>query len=94
LPSNTALFDLDRAPFPWHVRTCRPGDRIVPLGMNGGKKVKEIFIDSKVPISQRRQTPLVFSGDTLIWVCGLRTSQLARVDAGSTRIVTAIYTGI
>jgi len=90
---NTAFFDLDKAPFPWHVRTFRSGDRIVPLGMSGSKKVKELFIDNKIPFHRRRQNPLVFSGDTLIWVCGLRTSQLAKVDGASSRIISAVFTG-
>lgn len=91
LPSNTTCFDLDKVPFPWLVRTFRPGDRIVPLGMNGGKKVKEIFIDSKIPLPQRQQIPLIFSGDTLIWVCGLRSSELAKVDSSSSRFIRAVF---
>ena len=90
LPPDHACFDLDRAPFPWRVRTFRAGDRIVPLGMNGSKKVKEIFIEAKVPLSRRRTIPLLFSGDTLIWVCGLRTSNLARVDDSSSRFISAV----
>lgn len=89
--SGTAFFDLDKAPFPWHVRTSRPGDRMVPLGMCGSKKVKDIFIDEKIPFAIRRRTPLLFSGDTLIWLCGLRSSQPARIDATSTSIVKAEY---
>ncbi|HTP66172.1 MAG TPA: tRNA lysidine(34) synthetase TilS, partial [Geobacteraceae bacterium] len=37
---DTACFDADAAPFPWLLRTSRGGDRIVPLGMTGHKKVK------------------------------------------------------
>lgn len=90
---NTAFFDLDKAPFPWHVRTFQNGDRIIPLGMNGSKKVKEIFIDAKIPLSRRRRIPLVFSGETLIWLCGLRTSQIARIDDTTSSIISADFTG-
>jgi tRNA(Ile)-lysidine synthase len=45
-------------------------------------------MEAKIPLPRRRQIPLLFSGDTLIWVCGLRTSDHAKVDASSTRIVT------
>lgn len=88
-----AWFDMDKAPFPWRVRTFRDGDRIVPFGMSGSKKVKEIFIGSKIPLPQRRQIPLVFSGDILLWICGLRTSQLARVDSSSSNIISAVFSG-
>lgn len=91
LASNTALIDPERNPFPWHVRTFRNGDRIVPFGMTGSKKVKEIFIDAKVPLSRRRNTPLLFCGDTLLWVCGLRFSQLARLDDTSGLAIKAVF---
>jgi tRNA(Ile)-lysidine synthase len=91
LAADTALFNPDRTPFPWHVRLFQNGDRIVPFGMAGSKKVKELFIDAKVPRSQRRSIPLLFCGDTLLWVCGLRTSQLARLDDTSGRAIKAVF---
>lgn len=90
-PPGAALLDPAKAPFPWLVRTFRAGDRIVPFGMSGSRKVKDIFIDAKIPLSQRRSIPLVFSGGTLIWVCGLRSSDLARIDGSSARVVKAFF---
>jgi tRNA(Ile)-lysidine synthase len=78
-------------PFPWHVRTFRPGDRIQPLGMSGRKKVKDIFIDGKVPPARRARTALLFCGDELIWVVGLRTSHTARLDTHSSLVVKAVF---
>jgi tRNA(Ile)-lysidine synthase len=88
---TSAFFDGDKMPFPWHVRTFRPGDRIRPLGMSGRKKVKDVFIDCKIPLSQRRRTALLFCGDELIWIVGLRTSQLARVGNLSSLVVSAFF---
>ncbi len=76
-PATTAYFDLDQAPFPWRVRTFRPGDRFSPFGMGGHKKVKELFIDAKIPFSLRCRIPLLFCGDTLLWVGGMRRSSAA-----------------
>jgi tRNA(Ile)-lysidine synthase len=76
-------------PFPWTVRTFRPGDRLVPSGMTGRKKVKDLFIDEKVPRSLRSAVPLVFSGDTLFWVAGVRTAASSTAfaeDSASARI--------
>jgi len=89
--ARTAYFDPERAPFPWVVRTFRPGDRIQPLGMNGRKKVKNLFIDEKIPLARRALTALLFSGEELIWVVGLRTSQLSRVDTRSAQVVKAVF---
>lgn len=78
-----AQFDLEKAPLPWLIRSYQPGDRIKPVGMTGSKKVKDLFIEKKIPLSQRRQIPLLFSGNRLIWVCGVRLSAdvLAGEDA-------------
>ncbi|GAM11358.1 tRNA(Ile)-lysidine synthase [Geobacter sp. OR-1] len=66
------LVDLAEFPLPWVVRGFLPGDRIAPRGLNGHKKVKEIFIDAKIPRSLRARIPLFFSGERLFWVAGLR----------------------
>ena len=89
--SDTAWFDLERVPFPWHARTFRDGDRMTPLGMTGSKKVKDIFIDAKVPRSQRAKIPLIFSTSNLIWVCGLRTSCHSRINTPSSGIIKGEY---
>ncbi|WP_306532793.1 tRNA lysidine(34) synthetase TilS [Geobacter sp.] len=87
LPPERACFDLDSAPFPWVVRGFRPGDRIRPLGMTGTRKVKDLFIDEKVPLGLRRLVPLVFSNGELVWVCGFRTGHPACVTEKTVRTV-------
>ncbi|MDA8428357.1 MAG: tRNA lysidine(34) synthetase TilS [Geobacteraceae bacterium] len=89
--ADIAYFDLDRCPFPWHVRTFLPGDRIQPLGMTGRKKLKNLFIDSKIPLSQRSRIPLIFCGAELMWACGLRRSQHACLDSSSARIIRVVF---
>lgn len=81
---GSAFLDPASTPFPWLVRTFRPGDRIVPLGMSGRKKVKDVFIDRKIPLSERRCTPLLFCGDELIWIAGICVSESSRFDKSST----------
>ncbi|MBT1070484.1 tRNA lysidine(34) synthetase TilS [Pelotalea chapellei] len=91
LNQNIACFDLEKVPFPWQVRTFRSGDRMTPLGMTGSKKVKDIFIDAKIPLPQRRRLPLVFCGTTLIWLCGLRTSQKSLINDQESVIIIGEY---
>lgn len=79
--------DLDKTPFPWLIRTFRSGDRMTPLGMHGRKKVKDIFIDRKIPLSERRRIPLLLSGDDLIWIAGVCASELCRIDSRSGAVV-------
>jgi tRNA(Ile)-lysidine synthase len=88
-PAATAYFDLDKAPFPWRIRAFRPGDRIYPFGMTGQKKVKELFIDTKIPVALRPLIPLLFCGDTLLWVGGIRRSNMACLREGTKVIIRA-----
>lgn len=41
------------------IRTRRAGDRFSPCGMNGSKKVKQYFIDNKIPKQQRNRIPII-----------------------------------
>jgi tRNA(Ile)-lysidine synthase len=87
-----AFIDIDAAPFPWVMRGFSAGDRILPLGMSGHKKVKNIFIDLKIPIADRQRNPLIFSGEKLIWVCGLALSATSRVTPKTKAVVRVAIT--
>jgi tRNA(Ile)-lysidine synthase len=48
---------------PLVLRNLRPGDRV-----RGGKKLKEILIDRKIPRAERRLLPLLARGDIVVWM--------------------------
>jgi tRNA(Ile)-lysidine synthase len=81
--AHTLLLDRSAAPFPWSIRTFHSGDRMVPLGMSGSKKVKNIFIDKKIPQSKRRRIPLLFCDNSLLWIAGVCCSELCRITTRS-----------
>jgi len=91
--SGSVCFDLGTTPFPWLVRTFRPGDRIRPFGMSGRKKVKDIFIDRKIPASERRRIPLLFCADDLIWIAGVCASESTRFNAPAASVVRVSWNG-
>ena len=49
------------------VRTWRPGDRLA----GRQKKVQDVFVDAKVPRSEREAWPLVVRGDEVVAIPGL-----------------------
>ncbi len=67
------------------LRNFRPGDRFRPLGMAGHKKLKDLFIERKVPRSRRRTLPLLLVGEEILWVPGCARSDFARLgpDTGA-----------
>lgn len=54
------------------VRNRKPGDKIKLK--NFTKKVKDIFIDSKVPKHLRDEIPILQCKDDIIWITGLKRS--------------------
>lgn len=57
------------------VRTRKNGDKMRVKGMKGHKKVKDIFIDEKIPLQFRDHWPVVEdSQGTILWLPGLKKS--------------------
>jgi len=82
-----ACFDGDALRYPLRVRSRMPGDSIRPLGLNGTKKVQDMFVDAKVPRSRRDGIPLLLDGEgRVLWIPGIRRSDraLVREDTRST----------
>ena len=62
--------------FPLRVRNRNNGDKIYIKGLNGSKKIKDIFIDEKIDKDLRDNYPIVVdSNDTIVWLPGLKKSK-------------------
>lgn len=57
------------------VRAAQPGDRMEPYGMEGSKKLQDIFTDLKIPKAQRENWPVVECGGEIIWIPGYRIAR-------------------
>jgi tRNA(Ile)-lysidine synthase len=67
--NNCMYFDLSMVTPPLFVRNRRPGDRIRLEGV-GDKKIKDLFIDQKVPRFSRDAVPLVACNNRVVGVFG------------------------
>lgn len=83
----TACLDADRTTFPLMLRNFRPGDRFVPMGMTGHKKLKDFFVNMKIPSDIRARVPILTQGDQPIWVCGLRIDDRFKVTSSTQKIL-------
>jgi len=72
---SIGFFDADSVEFPIEVRSFRPGDRFIPLGMRTFKKVKRFFIDEKVPRFLRNRIPIFLSKGKIMWISGMRVDE-------------------
>ena len=77
--------DADKMSFPLTIRGRADGDRYLGLGMNGSQKVKDLFINTKVPLAERDQVPIVTDGDKIIWIVGHRIDARAAIDENTIR---------
>ena len=61
---------------PLYLRNKKDGDYIEVLGLNGKKKIKDIFIDEKIPIKERKKYPLlVDANDNILWIPNIKKSK-------------------
>jgi tRNA(Ile)-lysidine synthase len=82
-----AVFDVASLAADLTLRNFRHGDRFQPLGMAGHKKVKELFIEKKLPLSVRASLPLLLLGDEVIWIPGYGRSELGKVTPATKTIL-------
>lgn len=81
-----ACFDDDELVYPLRIRSRTPGDLMEPHGLNGSKKVQDMFVDAKVPRYRRDLTPLLVDREgRILWIPGLRRSRHALIGAGTKR---------
>ena len=73
------------------IRTRKPGDYIIPLGMNGRKKLQDFFVDEKIDKMERNRRPVVCLGSEVIWIVGSRISQNYKVEESTERIIVLEY---
>ena len=69
------------------ARNRRAGDFMIPCGMSGSKKIKDIFIDMKIP-AEDRQTKLIIADDeNILWLEGYRINDKYKVSAATKKIL-------
>ena len=61
---------------PLKVRSRCNGDKMEVKNLGGTKKIKDIYIDEKIPIVQRDEIPIVTdSNNTILWLPGVKKSK-------------------
>ncbi|WP_026895565.1 tRNA lysidine(34) synthetase TilS [Clostridiisalibacter paucivorans] len=86
-------FDYDKIKDGLYIRNRRSGDRIKPLGMNGTKKLKDFFIDQKIPKYLRDSIPIITDGDGIVWIVGYRIGDPYKIDENTKKILMVKYEG-
>ncbi len=88
---QAAFFDIDQLSFPLHIRNYQPGDRFIPLGMRGSKKLKKLFNERKVDRAEREVCPVLVCGHEIIWVLGHQRAETGKVNRQTRQVLEVKY---
>lgn len=74
--NDICRLDSSEITLPLIVRTRKFGDKINVKGLNGSRKIKDIFIDKKIKLDDRDLWPVVVdSRGVVVWLPGLKKSK-------------------
>jgi tRNA(Ile)-lysidine synthase len=90
--NHVFIIDPESVSLPLQVRTRRTGDRMTLKGTRGTKKIKDIFIDAKIPLTEREGWPIVEDGTgNILWLPQLKKSVYEATDITKKRYIVLHY---
>ncbi|MBP5265852.1 MAG: tRNA lysidine(34) synthetase TilS [Lachnospiraceae bacterium] len=89
IPDKTyaKIFDYDKIQDKLNIRSRNMGDRMQVMADGGTKRLKDYFIDEKIPKEERDSIPLLAEGSDVLWVIGYRRSEAALVTDETSRVL-------
>ncbi len=86
---NICFIDADKLIYPLKIRHWRLGDKFIPLGMKGQKKLSDFFINQKLPVSEKKEVSVLVNGDgKIIWIAGLRMDDRFKITKETKNLTT------
>ncbi len=73
------------------LRNRQSGDYIIVNDKGGKKKLKDYFIDEKVPREKRDEILLLADGNHIVWIVGYRISEYFKVTSETEKIIKIAY---
>lgn len=84
---KTVSLDYDLIEGMIFIRNRINGDSIIPCGMTGNKKIKDIFIDLKIPKEERNRKIIIVDDNNILWVEGYRIHNNYKVSHATKKIL-------
>ena len=73
------------------VRYRKEGDRIF-LGEKHSKKIKEIFIDQKIPKNIRDRLPIFLYNNTIFWIYNVKKAYITKINKNENKLIKVLIT--
>lgn len=77
---HVANLDARKLKGPLYWRHWQAGDRFIPFGMKGFRKLSDFFKDMKLNLAEKEAVWLLCSGNDIVWVAGYRVDNRYAVD--------------
>jgi len=86
--NKKAQLNADALVYPLILRSWQVGDTYQPLGMQGQKKLSDLFIEHKIPRNQKDNTLVLQNGNgDILWVGGMRIHERYKVDTNTKKVL-------
>lgn len=89
----TKWFDYDKINVKLQIRFRQEGDYFLLDDSGRKKKLKDYFINEKIPREDREKIPLLVDGKHVLWIVGYRISAYYKVTGNTARILEVHYNG-
>ena len=89
----TKWLDYDKIKQGFCIRTRKSGDYLISDVFGHHKKLKQYFIDEKIPASKREQIWLLAQDSLVLWAIGGRISEHVKVTDETKTIIEITYDG-
>lgn len=84
---HIACLDADKVKLPLTIRKWQVGDKFIPFGMNGKKKISDYMTDKKFSLFQKESQYVVCSEDKIVWLVNERCDNRYRITDQTRRIL-------
>ena len=92
--SNSICFDFDKIKEEVLVRYRENGDYIYPKGLKGRKKIKDLFIDMKIPRDVRNSIPIIAVGKEVLIIPNIKITSSYSIDNNTNNILKVEIKGV
>ena len=82
---NIACLDADKVALPLEIRKWKKGDKFVPFGMKGQKKVSDYLTDKKFSLFQKEKQYVACCEGEIVWLVGERSDERYKITERTQR---------
>jgi tRNA(Ile)-lysidine synthase len=83
---NVEFINADKTKSKFILRRWQPGDRFIPLGMKGSKKVSDFLSEQKISTRSKKDQMILTNDKRIVWVIGLRLDNRFRITPQTKKI--------